>query len=59
MSHITLDKEHLEKSKIKLENEVRERTNDQQLEKSRLIEERQNVKVCSVFFNGICLYVVC
>lgn len=46
MGHISLDKEHFQKSKVKLEAEIEERIKDQQTEKSKLLAEKQTVKVC-------------
>ena len=45
MSHIALDKEHWEKSKLKFDEEVIERTRDQQSEKSRLLADKQVIEV--------------
>ena len=53
MSHIQLDKEHLEKSRIQLENEVRDRTYDQQLQRSELMAEKQIIRVCRMFDGGL------
>jgi len=44
MSHIALDKEQWEKSKLKFDEEVIERTRDQQSEKSRLLVEKQVIE---------------
>ena len=44
-SHVTLDRKHLEDSRIKLDNKVREITRTQQAEKSALLAEKQSIKV--------------
>ena len=45
MSHIALDKEHLDKNKVNLDSEIYERTRSHEAEKDDLVKERDIVRV--------------